>query len=778
MVTIPLRRIAMATSSPILERRTQATPTIGTSVPRLDGAPKVTGEARYVDDLPHMPGEIYGATLRSPVARGKIRDIRFDPAFDWSDVTIVRAANVPVNVVALILDDQPILAGESVNHMYEPVVLLGCADKAKLARALAAVTLDIEPLPPVFDMEAALAKEQVVWGEDNVHKRFLITKGRADLQGASDAPEASLRAIDESIAGCEVIVEGRYESHHQEQLYIEPQGVIAWWDEAGAHATGSLQCPFYVHKAFAKAFNLPTERIHITQAVTGGGFGGKEEYPSVIALHAALLAHKSGRPVRLIYDRKEDIEATTKRHPAICEIKSGCDRDGRLRALSMRILMDGGAYVTLTPVVLSRGALHAAGAYLWDDVRIEAIALATNTPPNGAFRGFGAPQTIWAIERHLDAIAHALGRTPLELKAQNVLCVGDTTATGQVLRTSVAGAECIEKARAESEYDEKRARGPVVQGRKARGIGASVFMHGAGFTGSGERFLKGKVAIDLLSGGRLRIRTASTDIGQGTETVFRQIAADAAGVPIESVDFAVPSTTIVPDSGPTVASRTVMVVGSIVEGAAKEIGERVAEEQRAGGGSFAEAANRLLAREGEISSLKQYSPPATVQWDDVAYKGDAYPCYGWACDIAEVEVDLDTFEVTVLDFWSATDVGKAINPVMCKGQIEGGSLQAIGWALCEEVTWKDGRITNPRMTNYIIPTSLDAPRFRTILVEAPYELGPGGGAKGIGELPMDGGAPAIAAAVEHATGIAMRALPLSPERLFAAQATKGSGRST
>jgi CO/xanthine dehydrogenase Mo-binding subunit len=211
-----------------------------------------------------------------------------------------------------------------------------------------------------------------------------------------------------------------------------------------------------------------------------------------------------------------------------------------------------------------------------------------------------------------------------------------------------------------------------------------------------------------------------------------------------------------------------MVVGSIVEAAAREVAGRVHDEQQKGGGSFADAADRLLDREREVTSLRQYSPPEGVVWDDKAYKGDAYPCYGWACDIAEVEVDLDTFEVKVVEFWSATDVGKAINPVMCKGQIEGGSLQAVGWAVSEEVTWKQGRITNARLTNYIIPTALDSPRFHSILVEEPFHLGPGGGAKGLGELPMDGGAPAVAAAIEHATGLALTALPLTPERLLEA----------
>ncbi len=739
---------------------------VGRSVPRSDGAAKVLGTAQYVDDLPHMPGELHGATVRSPVPRGILRGVRFDPSFDWSDVTVVRAEDVPVNVVALIAEDQPVLAARHLNHAYEPVVLLACADKQKLLRAKEAVVLDIEPLPAIVDPEASLRNDATIWGTDNVQKRYLITKGAADT-------EDSVAGIDAALAACEVRVTGRYTTHHQEQLYIEPQGVIAWWDESGAHAIGSLQCPFYVHKAFLKVFGEDPGRIHITQAVTGGGFGGKEEYPSIIALHAALLAKKAARPVRMIYDRKEDIEATTKRHPCICEIETGCDRDGKIRALKARVIMDGGAYLTLTPVVLSRGTLHASGAYEWADARIESIAVATNTPPNGAFRGFGAPQTIWAIERHMDKVARTLGMDPLDLKRKNVLQLNSVTATGQVLRTSVAGVECIEKARAASEYDRKRRDNGEVTGRKARGIGAAVFMHGAGFTGSGERYLKGKVAIDLLPGGRFLIRTASTDIGQGTETVFRQIVADSAGVGMADVDFAVPSTTVVPDSGPTVASRTVMVVGSIVENAAREVAGRVKEEQDAAGGTFAEAADRLLARHGEVSSLLQYSPPSFIQWDDAKYKGDAYPCFGWACDIAEVEVDLDTFEVTVTDFWSAVDVGKAIHPTMCKGQLEGGALQAIGWALFEEIVWDKGVIRNPRMTNYIVPTALDAPPFHTILVEAPFSYGPGGGAKGIGELPMDGGAPAVAAAVEHALGIAMDALPLTPERLFLAS-SKGT----
>ena len=732
---------------------------VGRSVPRADGPAKVAGTARYVDDLTR-PGMLFGATLRSPVARGRLNGIRRDPAFDWDGVTVATAEDVPVNAVSLIEEDQPVLAHHEVRHAYEPIALVAAEDPVRLARALRALRPDVEPLPPVLTVADSLARKALIHGPDNVFATYRISKG--------DAARA--------IASSPVRLSGKYRTPHQEQLYIEPQGMLAFWDARGAHVIGSLQCPFYVHKGVKRTFSLDDAHVDVTQAVTGGGFGGKEEYPTLLALHALLLAKKSGRPVKMIYDRQEDIEATTKRHPCEVTITSGCDREGKLSAVSIKVVMDGGAYVTLTPVVLSRGALHAAGAYRWEHVAIEAVAVATNTPPNGAFRGFGAPQTIWAIERHMDRIARELSLDPLLLRERNLHRVGDTTPTGQLLKESVGVARCVEEARVASGWEKKRLAPGGPAPRKARGIGASVFLHGAGFTGSGERKLKGRAAIDMLRASRekkvrFRIRTASTDIGQGTETVFRQIAAEALGVSMDRVDFATPSTAVVPDSGPTVASRTVMIVGSIVESAARDLSERIASDRGKRGGSFDDAALRLLADADPVVSEKAYDTPADVVWDDATYRGDAYPVFGWGCDIAEVEVDLDTFETTVVGFWAAHDVGKAIHPLMCKGQIEGGTLQAIGWALNERLALRDGKIVNSRMANYIVPTSLDAPRFTTILVEDPYSRGPGGGAKGIGELPMDGGAPAIAAAIEHATGIVRDDLPLLPEDLFAARRT-------
>ena len=749
---------------------------VGQSVARVDGPAKVRGSAMYIDDYV-VPGALHGGTVRSQVARGKLRGIVKDPKFDWSGITVLTHEDVPHNTVALIEADQPILAHGEIRHCYEPVALVACEDPVRLQHALRAITLDVEPLPAVLTLDDAFDARLIIYGKDNVQKRYVI-------EHALEKP------IDRILASCDVVLSGRYRVHHQEQLYIEPQGMVAWWDSNGVHITGSLQCPYYVHKAITHAFGMAGEKVHVTQAVTGGGFGGKEEYPSVVAAHAALLAKAASRPVRMIYGRKEDIEATTKRHPARIDVTTGCTKDGELVAVSIKCAMDGGAYVTLTPVVLSRGILHAAGAYRWKHARVEGVAVATNTPPNGAFRGFGAPQTIWAIERHMDRLAAKLGHEPLTWKRERTMAVGSTTVTGQVLRESVGVDECVSAVpMAASRYNDKRAQydkpGDPAS-RVRRGIGASVFLHGAGFTGSGERRLKGKVRVDLETGGRLRVRSASTDIGQGTETVFRQMAADAAGVPMDRIAFETPSTTAVPDSGPTVASRTVMVVGSIVAKGAKLIGDRVRAfaAERSWPASlpeeFARAADMMLLARGEpLSELVTYEPPVVAQWDDERTAADAYPCYAWGCDIAEVEVDLDTFEVKVLGFWAAQDVGKAINPVLCAGQVEGGTLQAIGWALHEDVVWKDGKILNARMTNYVIPTSKDAPPFETILVEHPFSGGPNG-AKGVGELPMDGGAPAIAAAIEQALGVTCNDLPLLPERLFeaVARAKRAGGGAT
>ncbi|MGB7922855.1 MAG: xanthine dehydrogenase family protein molybdopterin-binding subunit [Pyrinomonadaceae bacterium] len=734
------------------------TKTVGKPVPRKEGRSKVTGQARYVDDLT-MEGMLYGATVRSPAPRGRIQSVRFGDGIPWDEFVVVTASDIPgENAVALIVPDQPYLAAEFVNHAEEPVVLIAHADKQMLERARRAVSIEIESLPPVFTLEESLAQKEIIWGADNVFKSYLVDKGN----------------VDEVWDKADLIVEGEYSTGAQEQLYIETNGVIsvAKMDE-GVTVWGSMQCPYYLHKALLKLFALPEDKVRVVQCETGGGFGGKEEYPSMIGGHAALLSWKSGgRPVKIVYDRAEDMVATTKRHPSRTRHRTAVTRDGKLLGMEIDFVVDGGAYATLSSVVLSRGTIHAAGPYNCPNVRIRSRAVATNVPPHGAFRGFGAPQSIFALERQMDKVAHAVGLSPEELRRRNFIREGETTATGQVIREPVDMAGLLERAFELTDYHAKRerfARENAVSNGMKKGIGFASFMHGAGFTGSGEDYLQSVVGAEAGADGRVRVLAASTEIGQGTNTIFAQIASDALNLDYELVEMAQPDTGNVPNSGPTVASRTCMIVGKLVESAALGLLQTL---QGAGllkdvytQAEWQEACRLYNERFGALKSFSQYKPPPGVRWDDGKYQGDAYGAYAWAVYVAEVTVDTLTYETRVDDFVAAQEVGRVVHPILAAGQIEGGVAQAIGFTLYENVVWRDGRMVNNQMTNYIMPTSADLPPIRVHFEEQPYIYGPGG-AKGIGELPMDGGAPAILNAIEHATGVAFNHVPLMPEALM------------
>jgi CO/xanthine dehydrogenase Mo-binding subunit len=717
---------------------------VGSDLRRPEGPDKVRGRAVYVADLA-VPGAWVGGTVRSPVARGLLRGFERDPSFDWGRVVVAGPEAIPgENVQALIADDQPVLARGEVRHVGEPLLLVAAPDAPTLEAALAALRPRVDPLPPVLDAEASGA----------VFKAIDIEKGDVD-------------AVFAALPSGARVVENTYRTDSQEQLYIEPQGCVAWPPEADGTITvrGSLQCPHYVRKALARCFGVAPERARVVQMETGGGFGGKEDYPSVVACHAALLARACGRPVRMVYDRHEDLLVTPKRHPARVRHRTAVAADGTLLALDVDVLLDGGAYTTLSPVVLSRGCIHAAGPYRCANVRVRGRVVATNHVPYGAFRGFGAPQTCFAVERQMDRIARELGLHPYALRRRNALVPGDTTATGQRLEHSVgslAVLDAIERATGFARHAWcDPARTHAARGSKARGLGMSFFFHGAGFTGSGEELLRGRVRVQLLADGRAEVLAGSTEIGQGTNALFTAIAAEALACDPADVVVATPDTAAVPDSGPTVASRTCMVVGGVLAQACRELAARVGN----GPEPFRERARRFVAQGGDASATATYHSPPGLQWDDARYRGDAYPCYGWAADVAEVEVDLDTLEVDVLRFWTAVDVGKAIQPKLVEGQIQGGSLQAVGWAQREVITAREGRFEQDRLATCIIPTALDAPRFDVTLVEVPYPHGPFG-AKGVGELPMDGGAPAVLSAIEDALGVHAAHVPATPERLL------------
>ena len=694
---------------------------VGTNVTRKDGIGKATGKALYADDLT-FPGMLHGRTVRTTIPRGRIAGIRLD--FDATGFTVVDHRDIPGrNIVSLIVDDQPCLVEREVRHVAEPVLLL--AHENRDALLAAQVRIDYERETPVFDPLTS----------DVALKELLIEKG--DLA--------------RGFARADVIVEGTYRTGHQEHVYIETNGVVAVPEKDGVALYGSIQCPFYVDRALRVLLG-GARHVRVIQTETGGGFGGKEEYPSMLACHAALLAIKSGRPVKMIYDRVEDMLATTKRHPSIIRHRTGVTKDGRITAMDVDVVIDGGAYVTLSPVVLSRGGIHAAGPYRCAHTRIRGRAMFTNTPPNGAFRGFGAPQTQFAVEVHMERIAERLGLDPVQLRLKNALRPGDTTATGQTLRDDCSAQRVLRDAVKRSGYRRKRARYAGTQ----RGIGVSLFYHGSGFTGSGELKLASRAAVEVTANG-VRLLVSSTEIGQGTRTMHAQIVADAIGVPYDEVEVAAVDTSIVPDSGPTVASRTCMVVGRILERCARELRARL--------GTL--TPREYFAKHGALRVEKQHEPPAWLEWDEERYRGDAYATYAWGCNVAEIELDPDTYEIRPLRVTAVVDIGKAIHPALATGQVEGGTAQGIGFATIEQVVMRDGAMANAQLTNYTIPTTLDTPGMDVVLLENPFPEGPFG-AKGLGELPIDGPAPAIANAV-RSLGVDLREVPATPELVMLAR---------
>jgi CO/xanthine dehydrogenase Mo-binding subunit len=733
---------------------------------RVDGIAKIRGTALYVDDLP-CAGVLHGATVRTMEAGGTLQEVVFDPAIDWSEFVVVTARDIPgMNAVKLLEDDQVVLVDRAFRHAGEAVVLLAHADPEKLRMALKGISLVVLPnTAPIFDIDAALAAQQEII-PGNIYTDYLLDRG--------DVAEGEHLA--------DVVIEERFLTPSQEQLYIEPQGMLAHLQKDGSILVeGSMQCPYYVLDALVQCMGMDKNHLRVVQSTTGGAFGGKEDYPSVIACHAALLALKAGgRSVKLVYERGEDLRVTPKRHPSRTLIRLGANKAGELQFIDMDFAIDGGAYRTLSPVVLSRGVIHAPGPYKCPHIRVRGRAVATNHPPFGAFRGFGAPQSIFAMEVAMDRLARKLAMDPAELRRINLLRTGDVNPTGDVVGADCFAHATLDAALEHTHYYRRLAeyRAWNAAGHQTRkGIGLATFAHGAGFTGNGELHLASRVSLQALANGHVEILCSNTEMGQGAATTLVQIAADALGLPMDRVHLAQTDTSRVPNSGPTVASRTCMVVGDLVQKAAGQLLQRLRETAELvaphDAQSFAAACARLCAAVGDTLVTAQYQPPTDMRWDEQAFWGRAYASYAWAAYIAEVEVDVLTLETQVIDFTAVQEIGDAVHPVIVQGQIEGGVAQGIGYALYEDVLWNErGVMANDRLTNYIIPTSADLGFMHVVLLEGGLGAGPKG-AKGVGELPMDGPAPAIVNAIQRALDIDIRQIPVNPEMLL--ELTMGRG---
>ncbi len=743
---------------------------------RVDASEKLRGQTRYIADE-KIPGLWYGGTVRSPHPRAQILNIHFDPQFDWQSVVVVTAKEIPNNYVAMLENDMPFLAENIVNYVGEPVVLIAAPDKEKLYQALERVKIDYEPLPHVFNMLESETCDIHIFGEDNIFKEILIEKG--DLKSAKQQIYQ------------EIEIETR--TGFQEHLYLEPQAIVAIPEKDRVIIRGSMQCPYYIKNALDQMFD-GKKHVTVIQAPTGGAFGGKEDYPSLIAGHAALLAVKLGHPVAIFFDREEDVKVTTKRHPSYQQSRAFVDENGKLLGLDLKIYLDGGAYCTLSQVVLARAALTATGCYYVPNVRIHAKAVATNTVPSGAFRGFGGPQAIFGIEMLMEKIAQTLDLPPQEVRRINLIEQGQKTATEQVLKYSVSAKQTFKDVLEQSDFEIKSKQyatsnqpilirlkeGKYPKEKKAdvlKGIGMCAFLHGAGFTGTGENKIQGKIRVELTDTGQPIIYSAQTEMGQGEQTAFKNILSETFSIDRKQVLLSEVDTDLVPNSGPTVASRSTMVVGSLLVEAGREIIKRLSGrlksefgfnfEYRQGyfyGGDNIFPFQEVAKKFGDIVVEKQYCHPPLIKFDDINWKGDAYPVFSWAASVAEIEVDPITFETKVTRYYTIHEIGKAINYDQAVAQIEGGSLQGISYALYEKIELENGKFDVSGFTDYIIPTLTEMPEFHVKILENPYPFGPFG-AKGLGELPFVGAAPAVVSALWMIFGKEFNWIPILPEHL-------------
>ena len=718
---------------------------VGQRLRRPDAPDKVKGTARYVEDLAHA-GSLIGGALRSPHARARIAELDLGRARSAPGVrAVLSAADIPgKNLIPMIQQDWPVLARGEVRHVGEAVALVAAETPEALADGLAAIHVRYEPLPPLLDAEEAARRGELLaeWG---------IEKGDVAATFARDDV---------------VVVEATYHTPYQEHAYIEPNGVIGVPEGAGATVYGSMQCPFYVQKAVASVLGCGLNEARIVQTVTGGGFGGKEDAPSSPGAQVALLAVAAGRPVRMILSREEDMAVMSKRHPGRIRCRTAATRDGALLAAEVDYLLDGGAYATLSPVVLWRGAVHACGPYRIPNARVRARAARTNSIPCGAFRGFGEPQAVFAAEGQMDRLAEALGRDPLELRAQNALRVGDETITGQKLSESVGFHEVLETVALASRWSEKREENGAGHGSRRRGVGVAASYYGVGLGALGKHLNPAGASLVVAADGSVTVAVGTTEIGQGMITVLGQIAAEALGCPVAKVRVVQADTSRVPDSGPTVASRTTVMSGNAIRDAAAKIRRAMEPVIADSGVSWEEAVSMCVQKQVGLAAHGWAVPP-TSSFDPATGRGDAYICYSFSANVVELEVDTETGEVKVLAVYSGHDMGRCINPTTGEGQVEGGVVQGLGYALYEEHHTAEGRILNDQFSTYIIPTSRDTPEIHSILVEHEYSWGPYG-AKGLGETPIIAVAPAVTAAIHAAVGVRIDRIPATPERVWRA----------
>ncbi|MGO4886169.1 xanthine dehydrogenase family protein molybdopterin-binding subunit [Anaerobacillus sp. MEB173] len=700
---------------------------ISSSVKKKDHDGKVSGQLPYISDV-KLENMVYGVMYRSPIPYGKVLSITLPDLLDG--YSVIGAEQIPgPNFVKIIAEDQPIFANEWVNYIGEPILMLVGEKLDVLYRLLNEIKVEFEEHQAIYTLEEAIQQKS--------------TTGVMATYEFGERLEV-ISAIERKAYR---VVEEEYETGYQEHVYLEPQGMLGIYKEDEILVQGSMQCPYYIKDALMSALACGEDDVRVIQSPTGGGFGGKEEFPSMMACHVAVAAKVIKKPVLLLFDRHEDMVVTTKRHPAKFKYKTALDESGNILSMNVELFLDGGANAGLSSVVLQRALLNSAGVYKIPHFHAKGYVLKTNTVPNGAFRGFGAPQSFAGIESHMAHISNHANIDPLEYKRKYLVKQGDPTITKGRFRDTILMEDMIEKLLTTVDYKKKKEelqRFNQQNARYKKGIGTSLFLHGCGFTGSGERdHIKATVKLTKSADDVVSIKISNGDIGQGLITTMCKIVAKELDMHYEDILFLYPDTKVVPDSGPTVASRSTMIVGKLLQRAASKL-----------------KAQWQLGVAQEV--VEHYVHQEMIPWDEEKFSGDAYPAYSWGVNLIEVEVDILTGNVKLERVYGSYDIGKAIDERIIKGQIDGGLAQGIAYGYMEKMTSKSGRIQQRSITDYGPPTAMDVVTIESQLFDNPYAGGPYG-AKGAGELTLIGGAPALQGAIEDALQITFHQIPVTPE---------------
>ena len=701
---------------------------IGDRIVRVDAVQKARGEAVYVCDMT-LPDMQYAYMVRSTIARGRIKAIHVPELPEG--YYFISAKDIPAqgkNELWMIAKDWRCFAEDYVLYVGETIGLVVGPDRSVLKRIKAQIKIDYEEQTPAVTIDDGI---HCVGGpmfpekNSNVMCELFCEKGRP---------------MDEVFAEADEVFEETIETPYQEHVHLETNSAIADMEDGKFVFYASAQCPFYIRKSIAGLLDIPYDDIIVRQCTTGGAFGGKEHFPDVLCGALLVAENKIRKPIKMVFDREEDTQFSVKRHPSKCIYKTAV-KDGKIAGVYGHIYYNCGAYLSSSYVVLQRGVFHGNGVYTFDNTYLKGEGIGTNMFPSCAFRGFGAPQTLFAIETHLDHLAHHLGVDPLEFKMKYLAKKGDETTTNGHIIEEVKLPEMLEVVTRESDYWRKAKEYELGCGR---GIGIAMYNHGGAFTGNGEQAIIKAHARLVKTGDRVSIQVGSTEMGQGFKTSLRKICAATLGVSIDQIEYLDPDTSKVVDSGPTAASRSTMVVGRLVERAAQEMKERWSE--------------------GDFTTEVEYEHPDGYPWDQTTFRGDAYLGYGWGVACVEVEVDKLTNEVKTLGVWSSHEIGKAIDELIVHGQINGGILQSLGYGSMEKLEVKGGRFKQKSMSDYVIPTSMDFPKQFYHIQENPYPWGPYG-AKGMGELVFNGASAAYVDAVERALNTRFTSIPIPPEAI-------------